>query len=166
MHDMKRFLFLLGLVGLLGGCTQEEKYMNDCMEFEQARFKEPANTFRAVPFYSLNDSLSAEELARQLKLMKEGGFGGAFLHSRVGLLTPYLSEEWFRMMEAGVKACQELGIDAWFYDEDGYPSGYAGGIIPLMNRDYCVRTLGRVPKDWDLSCKRMFKTVSDCSIIM
>ena len=150
MHDMKRFLFLLGLVGLLGGCTQEKKNMSDCMEFEQARFKEPANTFRAVPFYSLNDSLSAEELARQLKLMKEGGFGGAFLHSRVGLLTPYLSEEWFRMMEAGVKACQELGIDAWFYDEDGYPSGYAGGIIPLMNRDYCVRTLGRVPKDWDL----------------
>ena len=147
---MKRVLFLLGLVGILGGCTPVEQNMNDCMSFEQAQFKEPSNTYRAVPFYSLNDSLSAEELARQLKLMKEGGFGGAFLHSRIGLLTPYLSEEWFRMMEAGVKACQELGIDAWFYDEDGYPSGYAGGIIPLMNRDYCVRTLGRVPKDWDL----------------
>ena len=53
---------------------------SDYVAFEQQKFKEPDNTFRSVPFYSLNDSLSEEELVRQLKLMKEGGFGGAFFY--------------------------------------------------------------------------------------
>ncbi|MBE6301337.1 MAG: hypothetical protein E7085_05710 [Parabacteroides distasonis] len=148
---MNKVISLIALlIIVLWGCSSPNTNVQEYASFEQSKFKEPDNTFRSVPFYSLNDSLSAEELARQLKLMKEGGFGGAFLHSRIGLLTPYLSEEWFQIMEAGVKACQELDMDAWFYDEDGYPSGYAGGIVPLMSRDYCVRTLGRVPKDWDL----------------
>lgn len=147
---MKRFLFLSGLVGLLGSCTPAEQNTNEWTAFEQAQFKEPANEFRAVPFYSLNDSLSEEELVRQLKLMKEGGYGGAFLHSRIGLLTPYLSEEWFRMMEVGVKACQDLEIDAWFYDEDKWPSGFAGGIVPLQDPAFRSRTLIRVAKDWKL----------------
>ena len=146
---MNRIICFISLLSALWSCSSPSQEINDYCSFEQSEFKSPDNTFRSVPFYSLNDSLSAEELSRQLKLMKEGGFGGAFLHSRIGLLTPYLSEEWFHMMEVGVKTCQELGIDAWFYDEDGYPSGYAGGIVPLMNRDYCVRTLGRVSKDWD-----------------
>ena len=99
-------------------------------KFEQAAFREPANEYRSVPFYSLNDELEPAEVDRQLRLFKEGGFGGSFLHSRIGLLTEYLSERWFDVMAAGVKSSQELGIDAWFYDEDKWPSGFAGGIVP------------------------------------
>ena len=131
---------------MLCGCVQNVQKEKEYASFVQAEFKDPDNTFRSVPFYSLNDSLSEEELVRQLKLMKEGGFGGAFLHSRIGLLIPYLSEEWFHMMEVGVKACQELEIDAWFYDEDKWPSGFAGGIIPNQHVDFRSRTLIREPK--------------------
>ena len=73
---------------MLCGCVQNVQKGKEYASFVQAEFKEPDNTFRSVPFYSLNDSLSEEELVRQLKLMKEGGFGGAFLHSRIGLLIP------------------------------------------------------------------------------
>ena len=83
-----------------------------------------------MTFWSLNDSLQADEMRRQLALFKEGGFGGAFFHSRPGLLTPYLSEEWFEMMKVGVDECRKLGLEAWFYDEDKWPSGFAGGIVP------------------------------------
>ena len=142
---MKKIFCAFMLLGLIWGCTHVPK--QEYSSFEQEKFKNPDNTFRSVPFYSLNDSLSEEELIRQLKLMKEGGFGGAFLHSRIGLLTPYLSEEWFHMMEVGVKACQDLEMDAWFYDEDKWPSGFAGGIVPLQSEAYRSRTLIRIHKD-------------------
>jgi len=102
--------------------------------------------YRSVPFYSLNDELDAGEIDRQLRLFKEGGFGGSFLHSRIGLLTPYLSETWFAMMAAGVKTSQEIGIDAWFYDEDKWPSGFAGGIVPLKDEAFRARSLLRIRK--------------------
>jgi hypothetical protein len=115
--------------------------------FSPADFRQPANEFRSVTFYSLNDELDADEMRRQLRGFQEGGFGGTFLHSRIGLLTEYLGEEWFQLMEAGVVASQELGLDAWFYDEDKWPSGFAGGIVPRQNPDFHARSLLRVKKE-------------------
>jgi len=115
--------------------------------FEQSGFRTPEIAYRSVPFYSLNDDLDPREIDRQLKLFKAGGFGGTFLHSRIGLLTEYLSSKWFEVMAAGVKSSQELQIDAWFYDEDKWPSGFAGGIVPLKNPAFQARSLARVKKD-------------------
>ena len=119
--------------------------------FDLNEFRHPSATYRTMSFWSLNDSLSADEMRRQLALFKEGGFGGSFFHSRPGLLTPYLSEEWFDMMEAGVQASQKLGLEAWFYDEDKWPSGFAGGIVPRQDDAFRARTLVRVPKGTAIS---------------
>ena len=119
--------------------------------FDLNEFRHPSTTYRTMTFWSLNDSLSADEMRRQLALFTEGGFGGAFFHSRPGLLTPYLSEEWFDMMEAGVRASQDLGLESWFYDEDKWPSGFAGGIVPRQDDAFRARTLVRVPKGTVLS---------------
>ena len=78
-------------------------------------------------------------------LMKQAGYGGAFLHSRIGLLTPYLGEEWFRMMQIGTQALQALDMDVWYYDEDKWPSGFAGGIVPRQKPDFRARCLIRLP---------------------
>lgn len=115
--------------------------------FDLEEFRNPSTTYRSMSFWSLNDSLSADEMRRQLALFKDGGFGGAFFHSRPGLLTPYLSDEWFDMMEAGVLESQKLGLESWFYDEDKWPSGFAGGIVPRQDDAFRARTLVRVPLD-------------------
>jgi hypothetical protein len=137
----------------LAGCTSPKREAQqaapaaeDPDSFSQALFRTPANAYRSVPFYSLNDELDPAELDSQLRLFKAGGFGGSFLHSRIGLLTPYLSDRWFEVMAAGVKTSQELGIDAWFYDEDKWPSGFAGGLVPLQNPAFQARSLARVKK--------------------
>jgi len=39
------------------------------------------------------------------------------------------SEEHWKTLVAGVEACRELGMVVWLYDEDGYPSGAAGGLV-------------------------------------
>lgn len=43
---------------------------------------------------------------------------------------PYLSEEWFEKVEHSVDIASEEGISPWLYDEDRWPSGYAGGSRP------------------------------------
>lgn len=46
------------------------------------------------------------------------------------LIPDYLNHEehWELLVEA-VKMCKEMGLRVWIYDENGYPSGGAGGIV-------------------------------------
>lgn len=99
-------------------------------------FKNPSNKFRPIPFWSWNDKLEVEELKYQINQMKNARVGGYFMHARSGLKTPYLSEEWFDCIKAGIEEGKKTGLDAWSYDEEGWPSGFAGGIVPKMSEDY------------------------------
>ena len=76
-------------------------------------FVQPPPAWRSVPFWSLNDVLDPAEIERQMEAFKAGGFGGAYLHSRIGLLTEYLGDDWWKAMDAGVRAAERLGIEAW-----------------------------------------------------
>ncbi|MFR6033052.1 MAG: hypothetical protein ACLUKN_07595 [Bacilli bacterium] len=65
--------------------------------------------------------------------MKNAYWGGAFVHSRVGLVTEYLGPEWFRAVDATLEECQKQGMLVWLYDEDKWPSGFSGGSVPLAS---------------------------------
>jgi hypothetical protein len=73
--------------------------------------------------------LEEEELRRQIRVFKDMGLGGGFMHSRVGLATPYLSEEWFNLIRACADEASKNDMEAWLYDEDRWPSGAAGGLV-------------------------------------
>lgn len=89
----------------------------------------PDTSFRSAPFWGWNDRLQPEELVRQLKDMKAKGMGGAFIHSREGLETPYLGEEWMADIAASIDCAQQENLEIWIYDEDKWPSGSAGGTV-------------------------------------
>ncbi len=91
--------------------------------------KNPVDRNRPVPFWSWNDKLTAEECCHQIDLMHEQGIGGFFMHARGGLHTDYLSQEWFDVTKACVNKAKELGMNAWAYDENGWPSGFGGGLV-------------------------------------
>ncbi|OGS22399.1 MAG: hypothetical protein A2252_02315 [Elusimicrobia bacterium RIFOXYA2_FULL_39_19] len=91
-------------------------------------FINPGIEYRSAPFWSWNDNLETEELNRQLDLMKEGGFGGSFMHSRMGLITPYFSRQWMDCVKSTVEHSKKIGLLAYLYDEDRWPSGFAGGV--------------------------------------
>ena len=46
------------------------------------------------------------------------------------------SEDHWKTLAQGVKNCSQLGLRVWIYDEDGYPSGSAGGLVLKKNPDY------------------------------
>jgi hypothetical protein len=91
-------------------------------------FQTPPKEYREAPFWSWNDDLDPQELARQIRLMDEAGWGGFFMHSRVGLRTPYMGKSWMACIRACVEAARQCGLGAWLYDEDKWPSGFAGGL--------------------------------------
>lgn len=106
--------------------------------FEQ--FHTPPNEYRGKPFWSWNGELHEEELIRQIHVLKQMGFGGFFMHSRTGLATEYLGEKWFQLTNRCAEESETLGMEAWLYDEDRWPSGTAGGMV-TVNPDYRMRYL-------------------------
>ena len=88
------------------------------------------------PFWSWNDKLCADELTNQMDDMKNNGIDGFFMHARAGLQTEYMSEDWFKMIEACLNRADETDMGAWVYDENGWPSGFADGKVPAMGEDY------------------------------
>ena len=92
-------------------------------------FQNPGPALRGAPFWSWNAELEPAELRRQIRLMRQMGFGGFFMHARTGLATPYLSERWFECVDACVDEAKKQGMFAWIYDEDRWPSGSAGGMV-------------------------------------
>ena len=93
------------------------------------QFRCPSSEYRGAPFWSWNGKLAPSELRRQVRLLHEGGCGGFFMHSRVGLDTAYLSDDWFECVKASIDEAEKLGMKAWLYDEDRWPSGAAGGLV-------------------------------------
>ncbi|MGP0062421.1 MAG: DUF1553 domain-containing protein, partial [Isosphaeraceae bacterium] len=53
-----------------------------------------------------------------------------WVHPRPGLMTPYLSADWFRLWKAALAEAEKLDMNLWIYDENSYPSGFAGGLVP------------------------------------
>lgn len=103
-------------------------------------FRNPGCEFRGKPFWAWNGKLKPAELRRQIRVMKRMGLGGFFMHSRVGLATPYLADEWFECVRACIDEAKKQGMEAWLYDEDRWPSGAAGGLV-TKNPAYRQRTV-------------------------
>lgn len=96
---------------------------------DKALFAAPTNEYRGVPFWSWNARLEKGALTRQLENFARMGFGGANLHPRTGLDTPYLSAEFMEMVRHSIAEGARRGMASFLYDEDRYASGAAGGFV-------------------------------------
>jgi hypothetical protein len=64
-----------------------------------------------------------ERVEEQIRDFHAKGIGGFFIHARFGLETEYLSEDWMDCVRHAVAVAEELGMEVWLYDENGFPSG-------------------------------------------
>ena len=99
------------------------------------------NEFNPTIFWSWNNLIEADEAKRQIFLFAEQGIKGVFIHARDGLRTPYMGEEWFSCVDAVIEAAKESGVDVWLYDEDGWPSGHAGGRVAANGKAFQMKKL-------------------------
>lgn len=108
--------------------------------WDPARFRQPGAIFRGAPFWSWNGPLDADRLIRQLDVFERMGLGGGHMHARTGLATAYLGEQFMACVRAVADEARRRGMLAWLYDEDRWPSGFAGGLV-TDNPDFRTRSL-------------------------
>ncbi len=115
--------------------------INKSNNIELNSFENPPYEYRPVVFWSWNETMNPQAIREQIRDMADAGMGGGFIHSRIGLLTEYLSEQWFAAVDAVVDESRKLGMKIYLYDEDKWPSGFAGGAVPLENENYRMKVL-------------------------
>jgi len=104
-------------------------------------FERPQAEHSACPFWFWNGDLNPDELLRQIHLMHEKGIRAFMIHARKGLTVKYLSEEWFERVRLTIEEAAKLGMKLWLYDEDNWPSGYAGGRVLARDPNYAGQNL-------------------------
>ncbi len=110
------------------------------------------------PFWFWNGAQEENHITEQLEAMKAGGCRGVVLHSRTGNKTPYLSARWFELFAHACECAKRLGLTVWLYDEDGYPSGNAGGRVQKERPDLRQKnlTFAYEPTNPDAPCFAAF----------
>lgn len=105
------------------------------LEELRRQFADPPAEFRPMPLWVWNDEMSEPRIREMLAAYRQQGFGGVFIHPRPGLITEYLGTDWFRLWRFAMEEGKRLGLIVNIYDENSYPSGFAGGHVPSRAPD-------------------------------
>lgn len=137
-RNILKLLFLVSVLmaGLLATSCRQPSAGSGSLAETSKLFSDPPPEFRPAPLWVWNEDMTSEKISTQLRDLKEKGFGGVFVHPRPGLITPYLSEEWLSLFKQTVSLGRELGMKVWIYDENSYPSGFAGGLVPAARPEF------------------------------
>ncbi|MGA3098610.1 MAG: glycosyl hydrolase [Bryobacteraceae bacterium] len=127
-------------------------------------FTRPPAAFSTAPFFVWNGDVNEAEIGQYLAQYHSLGIDSFIIHPRPGLITPYLSERWFSLVRHTVDKAKQLGMNVWLYDEDSYPSGFAGGHVPAdMPESYnegqglTLRKLAQLDPAIAANCKFLLK---------
>lgn len=124
---------------------------------------EDLKDYRPIPFWSWNDKLEETELRRQIVHMKNAGIGGFFMHARGGLQTEYLGEEWFSAVKVCIDEAKKQNMNAWCYDENGWPSGFAGMKLLEDSENLCHYLTYSLNDSFDDNALAVYK-LENCNI--
>ena len=102
---------------------------NQSEKLDMDLFQNPTSEYRGTPFWAWNCELEEKELLWQIERLKEMGFGGFHMHTRSGMATKYLSDEFMHLIKSCIQKAEKEDMLAWLYDEDRWPSGAAGGYV-------------------------------------
>ena len=148
-----KLTILVFITLILFSCQQKEKKIAvpKINSYDQliSIFSDPPSEYRSDPFWVWNKDVSKEDIDRTLSDYKKNGFGGVFLHPRYGLMTEYLSPHWFDLVKYSRDVAKKLDMQLWIYDEDSYPSGFAGGHVNEQMPESYNQGVALVPHEMD-----------------
>ena len=113
---------------------------NTSKKLDPELFKNPTSEYRGKPFWAWNGVLHKDKLLEQIEYFKEMGLGGFYMHTRAGMATEYLSDEFMGLIKSCAEKAKEEEMLPCLYDEDRWPSGAAGGFV-TKNPEYRQKCL-------------------------
>lgn len=114
-------------------------------------FQNPTGEYRGAPFWAWNCQMTSEKVAKMIEIFYKMGMGGCHIHSRAGLNIPYLGDEFMRLVSEANQNLKERGMFTWLYDEDRWPSGFAGGAVTkdrAYRRRGLIFTTKKIEDEW------------------
>lgn len=112
--------------------------------------------YSSLVFWAWNDTITHDGIDKQLQEFYDVGIGGVIIHARAGLKIEYMSEEWLALFAYAVKSAKVIGLKVVIYDENGWPSGFAGGEVVKKNADFAMKYLEfytkNPPSDEEIVC--------------
>lgn len=164
MERASRWLGWIGLAIILAAMVANLAPADDAASIK-SQFASPPRQYSSGPLWVWNDMLTEEQVVGTLRDLAGQKVMQAFVHPRPGLMTPYLSADWFRLWKAALAEAERLDMNLWIYDENSYPSGFAGGFVPENMPESRGRSLGfkiekRVPKMGD-DVRAVFRLTGD-----
>jgi hypothetical protein len=139
MRFMKRFLDYIPAVflfcsftsalGQSGGAVREPPQLPADWA---AAWQNPSAEMR--PLQIVHGVPAGQATVAGMMALKDLGLGGIVCN--VDFSEYLVSEKHWQTLIQAIQACRKTGLIAWIYDEEGYPSGAAGGLVLKNNPDY------------------------------
>jgi hypothetical protein len=133
----------------------------------KALFKNPPREYSTGPLWVWNDMLTEQQIRDTLRDLADQKVKQVWVHPRPGLMTPYLSADWFRLWKVALKEAERLDMNVWIYDENSYPSGFAGGWVPELMPESRGRGLAfresKTPPNWSAELIGVYRVDGDTS---
>lgn len=125
--------------------AQESRPAPDWPTAWRAAWSAPGAELR--PLQIVHGVPESQAHAAAMAALRDLGLGGIVCNVN---FTDYLvSEPNWTMLVKAVEACHEVGLLAWIYDEKGYPSGSAGGLVLKENSAFEALALAYDPSKAD-----------------
>lgn len=147
--------------------------------FDPEHFTNPTNEYRPLQLIHGMDTWLAErdqsgcgsgdtdadfqdeqDLRRRLEELRRLGIGG--IVANVSFNDYLLNERQWEIFLRGMQIADELGLVLWLYDEKGYPSGTAGGLVARANPEYVALSLACYPQHVQGPCTFRFHRPISC----
>ncbi|MDO8541209.1 MAG: glycosyl hydrolase [Opitutaceae bacterium] len=130
-------------------------------------FAHPPREYSTAPLWVWNDQLTPEQIRGTMQDLAGQQVRQVFVHPRPGLMTPYLSPEWFQLWKVALVEAARLDMNVWIYDENSYPSGFAGGWVPELMPESRGRGLHfkavSTPPAWEPGTLAAFKLAANAT---
>jgi len=125
-------IFFVGILSLfvLATTAFAQSVVKSNVTSVASNFANPPAIYRTAPFMVWNWKVTKPEIDRMIMDFKDAGCGAVIIHPRPGLITEYMSDDWYSLYRYAVDKGKEVGMTIWIYDENSYPSGFAGGHVP------------------------------------
>lgn len=86
----------------------------------------PGHTAIAPLFWQRGEGPSL--ITAELERMRAYGLDGVVVESRPH--PGFLGPDWWRDLDAIIAGCRRLGMRAWIFDDQAYPTGFVAGAVP------------------------------------
>lgn len=131
-------------------------------------FAKPTREYANAPLWVWNDMMTERQVVETMRDLAGQQVKQVFVHPRPGLMTPYLSPEWFRLWKVALREAERLDMNCWIYDENSYPSGFAGGWVPELMPESRGRGLHlrehKQPPQWNDDYTAVFQLTGDKAV--